>query len=281
MRNRARAALGSELRALREERIPRGAAPGADRTKQEVLARLLADELGLSKPYDRRRVSDWERGAILPPIEVVMAYAQLYGKDPEEVEDLKRKVVRLWELGQREPKVPWWRTRIAALLPIAALLALLVALVVREPEPPNSPRLTLHRFSKPDGRCRLNTRTDLPILRDWHHDGAIASVEVSEDTGAEPLLSYALTAADGTTYHTYLRAGDRNYLNEISASGWRPTSGQVKDVGLVYPQREGGSVRLWRGRKGLAHCLSTDRAQLERGGYSDLQIAGYVWPYGG
>ena len=77
----------------------------------------------------------------------MIAYSQLYGKDPEEVEDVERKLVRLWELGQREPKRPWWRTRIAALVPIAALLALLVALVVREPEPPNSPRLTLHRFS--------------------------------------------------------------------------------------------------------------------------------------
>ena len=165
MRNRARAALGSELRALREERIPRGAAPGADRTKQEVLARLLADELGLSKRYDRRRVSDWERGAIVPQREVVIAYAQLYGKDPEEVEDVKRKLLRLWELAQRETNPPWWRTRVAVLLPIVALLGLLVALVVREPERPNSPRFTLHRFSKPDGRCRLNTRTDLPILR--------------------------------------------------------------------------------------------------------------------
>ena len=280
MRNRALVALGSELRSLREERIPQGAAPGS-RTKQEVLARLLADELRLSKPYDRRRVSDWERGAILPPKEAMIAYAQLYGTDPEEAEDLKRKLLRLWELGQREPKVPWWRTRLAALPVIAALLGLLVALVVRESETPSSPRLTLHRFSKPDGRCRLNTRTDLPILRDWHHDGAIANVEVSEDTGAEPLLSYALTAGDGTTYHTYVRAGDKKYLNEIRSSGWRPTSGQVKDVGLVYPERKDESVQLWRGRKGLAHCLSTDRAELERGGYGDLQIAGYVWPRGG
>ena len=271
--------------------------------RRERSARLLnpdAAEVWDRKPRSAEQIADSFRRTTEPRIVLELAEA-IYEREAQHIRpgDAKALVApggpppasaetsegAVPAPARREAPNPPWRRRVRVVVPLAALSLLIGGLVVsaRTGDGPvaESPKAVLYRFHNGE-RCRLSNASYESYLEraGYRLDRAIAEVAVSGADGAERLLSYTIAPEPNVRYYTYAREGDTRHLERLRAQGWRPSGGEAQpnDAGWIYPSKRRGTVPLWRGRKGWAHCVSIDKQELERLGYRDLEMAGYVWP---